>query len=167
MLNVERFRFRHRIFALPAPRVTTRQSFQAEPASAQDAMALHCLEKIPRTGGMKPAAGPRSAQPHKQRRERPFVGTNQETNQRDHCQGRRIEARPSYRNRRIQAVQCENRLCAATSGHRDPSHIVKQFPRARSAGANLSRARRNPLLPPTAAQLGQARLLCATHADRA
>src|SRR6266536_2582629 len=98
MLNVERFRLRHRIFPLPAPRLAACESFQPEPAPADPPVALHRLEKIGRAGWMKPATSRRSPEPRKQRRERPLVGTNEETNEQNHRQGRRIEARRARRN---------------------------------------------------------------------
>jgi len=90
----------YRIFSLPAPRVTTRQTFHSQPSPAQGAMPLDRFEKIGGTRRMKTAAGGRSAKPGKQRRNRPLVGTDEEANEQNHRQGRRIGAALPRRNRR-------------------------------------------------------------------
>src|SRR6266540_1849842 len=83
---------RNRILTLPAPRLAAREAFQPEPTPAQRPVALHCLEKIGGAVRMKPATSRRTAEPRKQRRERPLVGADEETNEQNHRQGRRIEA---------------------------------------------------------------------------
>jgi len=88
----------NRILPLAAPRLAAREAFQSEPTPAQRSEALHCLEKIGGAGRMKPATTRRTAEPQKQRRERPLVGTDEETNEQNHRQGRRIEARRARRN---------------------------------------------------------------------
>lgn len=40
----------------PTPRVTAADPFDTHPAAAHDTMPLHCLQKIMRTRGLKPAA---------------------------------------------------------------------------------------------------------------
>ena len=83
---------RHRIFALSAPRMASRDTLQSEPAPAERAMPFHGLEKIGRAGRMKPAAIGRSAEPREERRECQLVDANEETNEQSHRQGGRIEA---------------------------------------------------------------------------
>ena len=88
----------HRIIPLPAPRLATRNPFHAQPASAQEAMSFDCLKKIDRAGRMETAPGGRPAEPCKKRRKRPLIGTDANSKQQDHRQGRRIEARLPRRN---------------------------------------------------------------------
>jgi hypothetical protein len=45
---------RHGIMPLPAPRMATPQPTDSEPASTQDAVGLHRLEKVAGTGRLKP-----------------------------------------------------------------------------------------------------------------
>jgi hypothetical protein len=87
---------RHRVFPLSAPRLATREAFQPEPAAPQRAVAFHRLQKICGTGRLKPATGARPAQDREDRRERPLVGADEETNEQNHGR-RRIGVRPARR----------------------------------------------------------------------
>ena len=54
-------RRRNGIFAVAAPGVAARDAAQAQPGTVQHAVALDSLKKVLGAGGMKPAAGARSA----------------------------------------------------------------------------------------------------------
>lgn len=88
---------RNRILTLTTPRVTARDSFEAEPTSPESPVALDCLEKIGRAARMKSATHGGPAEPGEQRRKRPLVGPDEITNEQNHRQGRRIEARLTRR----------------------------------------------------------------------
>src|SRR4029077_14025044 len=82
---------RDRIIPSPTPRLTPRQSLQAEPASANNTMDLNCFQKIRRTAWCKPTARARSAEQAEERRQRELVKPNQKAKQSEH-QSARIEA---------------------------------------------------------------------------
>src|SRR5579885_2179403 len=86
----------NRIISAATPRLAARQPFQSQPASAENAVSLHSLEQIRRTGRCESAAAARPAKQREGRRERPLVNANQKANQSTHpC---RIEARLARRN---------------------------------------------------------------------
>src|SRR6266480_630308 len=88
---------RHWVVAGSAPRLTARQAFQSQPASAGKAVYLDRFQKICRTGRFKSTAGAGPAEQGKQGRECAFVKPNKKSNQEKH-QGARIEARFTRRN---------------------------------------------------------------------
>src|ERR1700730_19169259 len=85
------------IVTAAAPGLTTSESFQAEPASARNAVRLNRFQEISRAGRLKATTATRPAQRCQQGRERVLVETNENSNDQEH-QAARIEARWARRN---------------------------------------------------------------------
>jgi len=149
-------RLRHRIVPSPAPGMTAREPFQAQPSATERAMSLHCFEKIRRTGWMKPAAVTRPSQPREHRRERPLVDTNEETNEQDHRQGHRIGVRRPGCNRPCRslppALAPNPALARACRPYSFASMNRREPPRVAPAAAILFQAWSRSLPPPAVAQ---------------
>ena len=87
---------RHRVVPTSTPWLAASEPLQSQPAAVPNTMRLYRLQKISRTGRRKTAAAVRTAKQAKQRRKRPLIKANDETNQPEHHS--RIEARLARRN---------------------------------------------------------------------
>src|SRR5439155_18891080 len=88
---------RHRIKSAATPRMTSQQALYSEKAPAQDAVLFDRSQEIFGARGRKTAAGIRSAEERKHRRDRYLITANENANERAH-QGARIEAHRARRN---------------------------------------------------------------------
>ncbi len=171
---------RNRILSLPAPGVAAPEAFQPQPAPAQRPMAFHSFEEILRAGGMKATAAGGSTEQGKQRRKRPLIGANEETNEQNHRQGRRIGACRARRNRALisssaltlllvlDPVACAKNASRSRTRHSPglgPSTFSTPPPTARRSPRPPPDARSRPAKGPARARIdGAARSLAASAA---